>query len=86
MVGVIKLDERFEIKVVVVELLDNEGTFASIGNVYDNFKAFKKKHPNSSYMFGFVVFDTENNCVPEEFNDWYESPEEAISDFEENFA
>lgn len=81
-----KLDDRFEIRVVVVELLDNKRTFASIGNVYDNFKAFKKKCPNSSYMFGFVVFDTENNCVPELCDDWYESIEEAIFNFEENFA
>lgn len=52
--------------------------------IQDNFKEFKRKCPYSSYRFGFVVFDTENNCVPKVCNDWNESPEEAMFDFEEN--
>ena len=79
-----KINDRFEIRVVIVELLDNKGTFASIGDIYNNFKEFKRKCPYSSYRFGFVVFDTENNCVPKVCNDWNESPEEAMFDFEEN--
>lgn len=31
-----KINDRFEIRVVVVELLDNKGTFASIGDIYNN--------------------------------------------------
>lgn len=74
-----KINNRYEIRVVVIELT-NDGT----GDVYDNFEDFKKEHPFSSYRFGFVVFDTQYDYVPDECNDWNDSPEEALMDYEEN--
>lgn len=74
-----KINNRYEIRVVIVEMA-NGGT----GDVYDNFEDFKKEHPFSSYRFGFVVFDTEYGYVPDNCNDWNDSPEEALMDYEEN--
>ena len=76
-----KINDRYEIRVVVIELVDDKGTFASTGDVYDNFEEFKKEHPNSSYKFGFVVFDTEMGYVPDNCNDWNDSPDEAMTDY-----
>lgn len=74
-----KINNRYEIRVVIVEMT-NDGT----GDVYDNFENFKKEHHFSSYRFGFVVFDTEYGYVPDNCNDWNDSPEEALMDYEEN--
>lgn len=54
------------------------------GDVYDNFKDFKREHPFSPYKFGYVVFDTEYGYIPDSCNDWNDSPEEAMFDYEEN--
>lgn len=54
------------------------------GDVYDNFEDFKREHPFSSYKFGYVVFDTEHGYIPDSCNDWDDSPEEAMFDYEEN--
>ena len=45
---------------------------------------FKKENPFSSYRFGYIVFDTKYGYVPDKCNDWNDSPEEAMFDFEEN--
>lgn len=74
-----KINERYEIRVVVVE--DRNG---ATGDVYDNFREFRKEHPFSSYRFGFIVFDTEYGYVPDDCNDWNDSPEEAIMDYMDN--
>lgn len=73
-----KINQKYEIRVVVVELLCDKET----GAVYDNFEQFQKDHPNSSYKFGYVVFDTETGYVPDSCNDWNDSPEEAMVDYE----
>lgn len=54
-------------------------------DVYDNFEDFKREHPFSSYIFGYVVFDTEYGYIPDVCNDWNDSPEEAMFDYEENY-
>lgn len=79
-----KIDERYEIRTVVVELHEYWGTGVIPGDVYDNFSTFKKEHPFSSYKFGYVVFDTETGLVPDTCNVWYESPGEALVDYQRN--
>lgn len=74
-----KINDRYEIRVVVVEQKDG-----TTGDVYDNFKDFKREHPFSSYKFGYVVFDTEYGYIPDSCNDWNDSPKEAMFDYEEN--
>lgn len=74
-----KINNRYEIRVVVIDMT-NDGP----GDVYDNFEDFKKEHPFSPYRFGFIVFDTEYGYVPDNCNDWNDSPDEAMMDFEEN--
>ena len=75
-----KINERYEIRVCVIQLV-NAGC---PGDCYDNFETFKKEHPFSPYKFGFIVFDTYTGFVPDECNDWNDSPEEAMMDYEEN--
>lgn len=79
-----KLDNRYEIRVVVVEIREGIGVHRSLGDVYDNFEEFKKDKPDSSYRFGYVVFDTEYGYIPDNCNDWNDSVEEAIFDYEDN--
>lgn len=74
-----KINERYEIRVVAIET--KNGT---TGNVYDNFKEFEKENPLSSFEFGYVVFDTINGYVPDNCNDWNDTPEEALYDFVNN--
>lgn len=74
-----KINDRYEIRGVVVEQKDG-----TTGDVYDNFKDFKREHPFSPYKFGYVVFDTEYGYIPDSCNDWNDSPEEAMFDYEEN--
>ena len=74
-----KIDERYEIKIVVLEIV--KGTL--IGDVYDNFQSFKKDHPESGYKFGFCVIDTKTGFVPEECNEWNDTVEEALFDYED---
>lgn len=81
-----KIDKRYEIRIVVGakrESLKRIRYFA-IGDIYDNFLEFKKEHPNSKYKFGFCVVDTETGYVPEECNDWNDTVEEALFDYEDN--
>lgn len=79
-----KIDNRYEIRVVLLEVRDGIGKHNSIGDVYDNYEEFKKNHPFSSYKFGFTVFDTESGCVPDGCNEWNDSPEDAMFDYVEN--
>lgn len=73
------LDEKFEIRVVVVEMRED-----GYGDIYSDFTKFKTEHPNSGYRFGCCVTDRENGCVPAECNDWNDSPEEALYDYFDN--
>jgi hypothetical protein len=74
-----KINERYEIRLVVIEMRDSIP-----GNCYGDFEEFRKNHPYSSYTFGFIVYDTKLNCIPEKCNDWNDSPEEAMHDCEDN--
>ena len=74
-----KINERYKIEVVVIEMRGN-----TTGDCYNNFQEFKKEHPFSSYRFGFIVVDTETGYIPDNCNDWNDSPEEAMMDYEEN--
>lgn len=74
-----KIDGRYEIRVVVGAM-----KYYAVGDIYDDFREFKKEHPNSGYKFGFCVVDTETGCIPEECNDWNDTVEEALFDYEDN--
>ena len=74
-----KINDRYEIRVVVVE--EKDGLYC---DCYDNFENFRKEHPYSSYIFGFIVYDTVEKTVPLLCNDWNDSPEEAMFDYRDN--
>lgn len=80
------IDNRYKLQLYIIELLDEKGTCASMGNVYDSFKDFRKKHPNSSYRFGFKIIDTwwedAGTTLEDNGEEWYESPEEAMEYYE----
>lgn len=81
------IDNRYKLQICIIELLDEKGTYASIGNVYESFKDFRKKHPNSSYKFGFKIIDTfwEDTGTPlDAEEEWYESPEKAMEYYDSN--
>ena len=76
-----RLNNRYEVKVVILELLDGIGMNRAIGDVYDNLEQFRKDKPDSDYKFGYVVVDTKTGYIPEECNEWNDTPEEAIQDY-----
>lgn len=71
-----KMNDRYEIRVVVIEIKSN----GTSGNIYDNYKTFKMEKPYSGYIFGYVVFDTETGRVPDECNDWNDDVIGAVLD------
>ena len=77
-----KINERYEIGIVFVEILDDGST----GDVYDCLAELEKEKPHSDYQIGFVVIDTETGLVPDNCNDWNDSQIEAINDYNENIA
>lgn len=79
-----KINNRYEIRIVIIEIREGIGVYRSLGDIYDNFEEFKKDKPDSDYKFGYIVFDTEYGYVPDECNDWNDSVEEAMWDYHEN--
>lgn len=73
------IDDRYEIKVVIIEKTE-QGT----GDVYDKLAIFKQEHPHSGYFFGFIVVDRNSGFIPNNCNEWNDSVEDAISDYEVN--
>ena len=74
-----KLNDLFSIRVCIGEIRNN----GMIGDIYDNMEVFKREHPNSSYRFVYCVVN-ENGVIPDNCNDWNDSPEEAIADYQCN--
>lgn len=79
-----KINDKYEIRIVIVEIREGIGKHRSYGDVYDNFEKFKNDKPDSSYKFGFIVVDTATGYIPDFCNDWNDSPDEAMLDYEEN--
>lgn len=75
-----KIDDRFRMEILVIDI-DDRGV---PGNAYDDFARFRKENPSSGYKFGFCIVDTTTGYVPDQCNDWNESPEEALSDYYDN--
>ena len=73
------LDNNYEMKVVIIE--DKNGV---PGDIYDDFGKFKNEHPHSSYKFGFCIINSADGSIPDECNDWNDSPEEAMFDYFDN--
>ena len=69
------LDNEFKIEVVVIEIKEDGNT----GDCYDSFNKFKKDHLKSSYEFGFVVVETTTGFIPDGYDDWYDSVDEALN-------
>lgn len=74
-----KINDKYRIEVLIVEI-KKDGMY---GDIYDNFSKFKKEHPDDSYKYGFAVVN-EFGYIPQECNEWNDSPEEALMDYFEN--
>lgn len=54
------------------------------GDVYDSEEATLRDHPNARIMFGYCVVHVGDGMIPDGCNDWNDTVEEAIADYEEN--
>lgn len=79
-----KMDDKHEIRIVIVEILPGNGLFHNYGDVYDNYETFRREKPESSFKFGYAVVDTESGLIPDGCNDWNDSIEDAMFDWEDN--
>ena len=75
-----KFNKRYEIDIVIVEILPD----GNYGNIYNDMSEFKRECPVSEHRFGYCVIDRKTGCVPDECNDWNDTVEEAILDYENN--
>ena len=73
-----KLSETYEIKIVVLEIKEN----GIVGDIYDNYFNFRFDKPYASYRFGYIVYDNTIQSIPDGYDDWYDSIEEAIDAFQ----
>lgn len=69
-----KINDKYEISVVVVEELEN----GNYGDIYENFEEFKKEKPDSTYFFGYCIFDRRTGFVPIDAADLFETVEDAM--------
>ena len=79
-----KLDSRYEVHLVVANVLDDPAYINSYGDIYDNYNDICRDYPHSEYKYGFVVVDTQTGFVAEGCNDWNDTPEDAIRDYKEH--
>lgn len=75
----VKINDQYRIDVCVVEW--NHG---KSGDVYDCFEDFKREKSNSGYIFGFIVVENKTGIIPVNCNDWNDTVDEAIADYEYN--
>lgn len=75
-----KLDNRYELRVVVIEMKSDRTT----GDCYNDMREFRDEHPFSFYRWGYIVYDTVAGLVPVSCNDWNDTPDEAYMDYVSN--
>lgn len=71
-----KINDRFSIQIAIAEMTDD-----GYGDIYDSLEEFNREKPDSRFKFGYVVIDMQMGCVPDECNDWNETIQEAIVDY-----
>lgn len=76
-----KLDNRYEIRIVVLEIKENN----LVGDIFDNYFEFKFNKPYASYRFAYIVYDNNIQSIPDDLDDWYDSIEEAINAYSSMF-
>ena len=71
-----ELDYPYEIRMVVA---NNIGTHDEPlhGDIYQYLWDLAKEHPNCEPIFGFCIANRRTSIVPDGFDDWYDTPEEA---------
>ena len=72
------LDDRYEIRTVYANQLEND----CYGDIYSFRNEAAIAHPGEEIIFGFCVVDTTTGLIPDGCNDWNDTVEEAVSDFE----
>ena len=60
----------------------NQNANYEYGDIYKSRYEAAKDHPTDKIVFGFCVIDTLTGLIPDGCNDWNDTVEEAISDFE----
>ena len=72
------LDGRYQI----VTVYANQDDDYEYGDIYATRCEAAKNHPDDNIIFGFCVVDTATGFIPEDCNDWNDTIEEAIADYE----
>lgn len=72
-----KINDKYEIGIVIIELLDDGTT----GDIYTDMREFIKDHPTSKFKYGYVIINTTSKFIPDECNDYNNTPEEAMQDY-----
>ena len=71
-----KINDDYSIELCIVEI----GEDGIPGDCYGNYEQFRKEKPNAAYRFGYCIVD-KDGFIPDDCNDWNDSPEEALADY-----
>lgn len=74
-----KLDNRYELRMCVVEILANDEE----GNTYESYAGYLALGTAETYDIRYMVIDTETGFVPEDLEPYYNTPADAIIAYEE---
>lgn len=76
-----KINDKYSIELCIIEQDEN----GACGNVYNSMEDFRKYEGHDAlYRFGYYVVNLDTGYVPDECNDWNDSPEEALADYRYN--
>jgi len=69
-----KINDRYEIRIVVIESCNG-----ATGDCYTSLPEFKTDYPDSEFLFGYILFDNQTGFAAENTEDWYDTPEDALT-------
>ena len=72
------LNFPYEIRMVAANNIGSEHTPLH-GDIYDTIWKLKRDHPDCQIIFGFCIVNTRTNLIPDGFDDWYNTPEDAYT-------
>ena len=75
-----KLDNRYELRMLVMEILDDDGTE---GDIFDSYEEFAAAGTTGMYEIVYAVVESETGFVPVDLEEHYPTPGDAIIAHEE---
>lgn len=74
-----KLNDRYSLEIVMTAVSDDNIPL----DIFNDFQKIKMERPFLKHKFGFVVIDSETGHIPDGCHKWNDSPEEAVSNWQE---